>query len=289
MFLYRPCYLHLRVLWAAIWCLSAIHAVAHEASPSDLTSASAQTIETTLASDGIVRDLPLQSGGVQRVLYSAAKRQTKGIVIMFAGGTGELEIGKNGYVKNAKNFVVRSSDLWREKGYGIVLVDALDHQSMRGQRSSAAYAEVTRNIVAFAREQASVPVWVLGTSQGSIAAMNAASHAGRTQIAGLILTESVSIAGGSHETVFDAHPGDVRVPALVVANTDDRCEVALPSMAKEIAQSIRFAPATILTESGGVQHSRDDCASLSPHGYYGIEDKVVGDIVTWMQKTQSQL
>jgi hypothetical protein len=288
-FRHRPCYLRLRLLSAAIGCLPAIHAVAYETSPSDLSSASAQRAETSPASGGTVRDLSLQSGGVQRVLYSAAKRQTKGIVIMFAGGTGELDIDKNGYVKNAKNFVVRSSDLWRERGYGIILVDALDHQSMRGQRSSAAYAEVTGKIVAFAREEASVPVWVLGTSQGSIAAMNAALHAGRTELAGLILTESVSIPGGSHETVFDAHPGDVHVPTLVVANVDDRCKVALPSMAKEIAQSIRHAPATVLTESGGVQHSRDDCASLSPHGYYGIEEKVVGDIVTWMQKTQSQL
>jgi pimeloyl-ACP methyl ester carboxylesterase len=253
-----------------------------------LSSASAQTIEAPLAYDGVVRDIPLQSGGIQRVLYSASKRETKGVVVMFAGGTGELDIDKGGHVKNAKNFVVRSSDLWRERGYGIVLVDALDHQSLRGQRSSAAYAEVTRKVLAFAHEQASVPVWVLGTSQGSIAAMNAASHAGRTQLAGLILTESVSILGGSHETVFDAHPDDVRVPSLVVANVDDQCKVALPSMAREIAGSLRHAPTTVLTESGGVQRSRDDCASLSPHGYYGIEEKVVDDIVAWMQKTQSQ-
>jgi hypothetical protein len=280
--------LHLRILFAAICCLSGNHAVGHEISPHHLSSASVQTTKASLAHDGVVQDLPLQSGAFQRVLYSAAKHEAKGIVIMFAGGTGELDIDNSGHVKNAKNFVVRSSDLWRERGYGIVLVDALDHQSMRGQRRSAAYAEITGKIVAFAHEQASVPIWVLGTSQGSIAAMNAASHAGQTQLAGLILTESVSIPGGSHETVFDAHPDNVRVPALVVANVDDQCKVALPLMAQEIAQSIRHASATVLIERGGVRRSRDECASLSPHGYYGIEEKVVDDIVAWMQKTQSQ-
>jgi len=59
---------------------------------------------------------------------------------------------------------------------------------------------------------------VMGTSQGSIAAMNAAAHDSSGDIVGVILTESVSILGGSRETVFDAHPQDVHVPALVVAN-----------------------------------------------------------------------
>lgn len=122
---------------------------------------------------------------------------------------------------------MRSDDLWLDRGYRIVLVDALDHQSMRGQRSSAEYAEVTKKIIQFAHGQANAPVWVLGTSQGSIAAMNAASHAGGTQLSGLILTESVSILGGSHETVFDAHPDDVRGPSLVRAHHARRPQAQL--------------------------------------------------------------
>jgi hypothetical protein len=288
MFLHRPRCLQLCLSFAAICCLSGTPVFGREIALHHSSAESAQAIEVSSADDGLVEDLPLQGGGFQRVLYSPARRDTKGIIVMFPGGTGEIDIEKSGRVKNAKNFVVRSDDLWRERGYGIVLVDALEHQSMRGQRSSTAYADLTKRIIEFARRQANVPVWVLGTSQGSIAAMNAASHAGVTQIAGLILTESVSILGGSHETVFDAHPEDVHVPSLVVANVDDRCNVAPPSMAQSIAQAIRHAPTTVLTVSGGEQRSRDDCASLSPHGYYGIEEKVVDNIVDWMQKTQNR-
>ena len=288
MFQARPRHLLLRMSLAALCCVSCTHVFAHELVLHRSSPDSAEAMEVSSAGDGVVEDLPLQGGGFQRVMYSAARRETKGIIVMFPGGTGEIDIEKSGRVKNAKNFVVRSDDLWRDRGYGIVLVDALDHQSMRGQRSSAAYAEVTKKIIEFAYRQANVPVWVLGTSQGSIAAMNAASHAGRTQLAGLILTESVSILGGSHETVFDAHPDDVRVPSLVVANEDDRCKVAPPSMAQSIAQSIRRAPTTVMTVSGGEQRTQDDCGSLTPHGYYGIEEKVVNGIVDWMQKTQNR-
>ncbi|SOE94465.1 hypothetical protein SAMN05414139_07290 [Burkholderia sp. D7] len=288
MFQARPRHLLLRMSLAAMCCVSGTHVFAHELALHHSSPDSAQAMEVSSAGYGVVEDLPLQGGGFQRVMYSAARRETKGIIVMFPGGTGEIDIEKSGRVKNAKNFVVRSDDLWRDRGYGIVLVDALDHQSMRGQRSSAAYAEVTKKIIEFARRQANAPVWVLGTSQGSIAAMNAASHAGRTQLAGLILTESVSILGGSHETVFDAHPDDVRVPSLVVANVDDRCKVAPPSMAQSIAQSIRHAPTTVMTVSGGEQRTQDDCGSLTPHGYYGIEEKVVNGIVDWMRKTQNR-
>lgn len=281
-------HLLLRMSLAAICGVSGTHAVGREIGLHHASPGSAQALEVSSTAEGVVEDLPLQGGGFQRVLYTAARHETKGIIVMFPGGTGEIDIEKSGQVKNAKNFVVRSDDLWRDRGYGIVLVDALDHQSMRGQRSSAAYAEVTKKIIEFARRQANVPVWVLGTSQGSIAAMNAASHAGRTPLAGLVLTESVSILGGSHETVFDAHPDDVRVPSLVVANVDDRCKVAPPSMAQSIAQSIRHAPATVLSVSGGTQHTQDECGSLTPHGYYGIEEKVVDGIVDWMQKTQNR-
>ncbi|SAL19373.1 Alpha/beta hydrolase family protein [Caballeronia udeis] len=288
MFEARPHHLLLRMALAAMCCVSGPRVFAHELALHRSSPDSAQAMEVSSTGDGVVEDLPLQGGGFQRVMYSAARRETKGIIVMFPGGTGEIDIEKSGRVKNAKNFVVRSDDLWRDRGYGIVLVDALDHQSMRGQRSSAAYAEVTKKIIEFARRQANAPVWVLGTSQGSIAAVNAASHAGRTQLAGLILTESVSILGGSHETVFDAHPDDVRVPSLVVANVDDRCKVAPPSMAQSIARSIRRAPTTVMTVSGGEQRTQDDCGSLTPHGYYGIEEKVVNGIVDWMQQTQNR-
>ena len=288
MFQPMPYRLLLRMSLAAICCVSATHVFGREIALHHLSPDSAQAVEVSSAGEGVVEDLPLQGGGFQRVLYIAARRETKGIIVMFPGGTGEIDIEKSGEVKNAKNFVVRSDDLWRDRGYGIVLVDALDHQSMRGQRSTTAYADVTKKIIEFAHRQANVPVWVLGTSQGSIAAMNAASHAERTQLAGLILTESVSILGGSHETVFDAHPDNVRVPSLVVANVDDRCKVAPPSMAQSIAQSMRHAPTAVLTVSGGTQRTQDDCGSLTPHGYYGIEEKVVDGIVDWMRKTQDR-
>jgi pimeloyl-ACP methyl ester carboxylesterase len=236
------------------------------------------------ARDTLVRDLPLDGGGYQRVLFYGPKAGMRGIIVMFPGGADEIGIERDGAIRSGDNFVVRTRELWARRDYGVVIVDAIDHRSMRGQRSTAEYAAVTQTILGFAHSLSTVPVWVMGTSQGSIAAMNAAAHAGQSELAGVVLTESVSVVGKSRETVFDAHPQDVRVPTLVVANRDDRCRVAPPSMANEIAHAMRDAPATVLFEQGGVARSSNDCSSRSPHGYWGIDEKVVDDIDQWMQR-----
>lgn len=116
--------------------------------------------------------------------------------------------------------------------------------------------------------------------------MNAAAHAAPASVAGVVLTESVSVLGGSHETVFSADPAAVRIPALIVANQQDRCSVAPPSMARAIAEAMTGTQAALLREDGGEQRVRDDCESLTPHGYAGIEQKVVDDIVQWMESVE---
>jgi hypothetical protein len=39
----------------------------------------------------------------------------------------------------------------------------------------------------------------------------------------------------------------------------------------------------VLYVSGGVNRSRNACGSLTPHGYYGIEEPTVRQIADWMQ------
>jgi hypothetical protein len=205
---------------------------------------------------------------------------------MMPGGSGDVGIERSADLRHADNFVVRTRALWVARGYAVVIPDApLNRENMRGLRSSPAYAALVDALVEFARTKIiEGPVFLLGTSQGSIAAMNGAAHARPGQLAGLVLTESVSRLGGSHETVFDADPAAVRVPALVVANRDDACDVAPPTDAPKIAHSMVNSPGVrVLIVSGGIKHSHEACGSLTPHGYYGIEQQAVSQIADWME------
>jgi pimeloyl-ACP methyl ester carboxylesterase len=244
--------------------------------------ASAQR-EAAAASERVV-NLPLGGGLSQRVLYVAPSRP-RATLVMLPGGTGEVGVRRDGDLRHDDNFVVRTRAAWVARGYAVLIPDTIDQANLRGARSSTAYGRVVDELVAYAHARAAAPVFLLGTSQGTIAAMNAAAHAPPGLIAGLVLTEAVSMPGQlSTETVFDGDPQGVRVPALIVANRDDACNVAPPSMARRIAAAMARSPeARVLMVDGGVQRSHKACGSLSPHGYYGIEEKVVGAIGAWLQ------
>jgi alpha-beta hydrolase superfamily lysophospholipase len=229
-------------------------------------------------------DLPLHDGARQRLLYDTPPNP-KATIVALPGGAGDVGIQRNGDLRHDDNFVVRTRELWTSRGFAVLIPDALDHDNLRGMRRSPAYAALIGDLVQFAHQQSAAPVFLLGTSQGSIAAMNGAAHLTPTQLAGVVLTESVSVLGGSHETVFQADPQHVRVPALVVANRSDRCDVAPPGNAPRIAAAMSASPSVKVIEvSGGIQHSSNACGSLTPHGYYGIETQVVDAIAAWMQQ-----
>lgn len=239
------------------------------------------------ASSGGVEEvvqLPFSDGVQWRILYDAPEHP-RATLVMLSGGTGDIGIEVAGGFRHGNNFVVRTRETWVAKGYAVVIPDAVDHANLRGLRSSPAYGRLVDRLASFARSRAKIPVFLLGTSQGSIAAVSGAVTAPPGLLAGVILTESVSVQGGSGETVFDARPAEVRVPVLIVANTDDRCPVAPPADAPRIAAALRNAPDMSVVEvQGGINADGRPCGSLSPHGYNGIETEVVGRIAAWIDK-----
>ena len=238
---------------------------------------------TPIAGEQVV-DLPLGAGLTQRVLYDAPPHP-RATLVMLPGGSGDVGMRRDGDLRHDDNFVVRTRADWVARGYAVLIPDTVDRANLRGVRSSPAYADLVDGLAAYAHSQARAPVFLLGTSQGTIAATNGAAHARSGLISGVVLTESVSVPGRlSRETVFDADPKDVRVPALVVANLEDACDVAPPSMAPRIAAAMTRSPnVRVLDVRGGVQQSQKACGSLSPHGLYGIEGQVVGAIAGWLR------
>jgi pimeloyl-ACP methyl ester carboxylesterase len=240
--------------------------------------------EQALVAGERVVSLPLGDGLDLRALYDAPPHP-RATLVMLPGGSGDIGIRRDSDLRHNDNFVVRTRAEWLAKGYAVLIPDTIGQANLRGIRSSPEYGRMVDGLAAYAHDQSSLPVFLVGTSQGTIAAMNGAAHAQPGLIAGLVLSESVSVPGRlSAETVFDADPQDVRVPVLVVANHDDACDVAPPEMASRIAASMTRSPSVrVLEVSGGMQRSDRACGSLSPHGYYGIEQEVVDGIAGWLQ------
>ena len=232
-------------------------------------------------------DLPLPSGKKQRILY-VHQASPHGAIVMLPGGTGDLSIDEEGDISHKNNFVVRTQALWLDQGYAVIIPDALDGQNMRGLRSEQEYTQVVATLVKFAHEQTPGPVFLLGTSQGAIAAMNGAAHLAAPDLAGVVLSESVSQRGKNSRETVDASPELVTVPTLIVANRTSKCRLAPAEDAPRIkAAMTRAVEVEILYVQGGNEsHSPDPCSSLSPHGYLGIEPEVVTKIGAWLKAHQ---
>jgi dienelactone hydrolase len=227
-------------------------------------------------------NLKFRNGVRQHVLYLSQAAPVAAIV-MLPGGAGKIGLKADGEIAHGDNFLVRTRDTWARRGYAVIIPDTIDQSSLRGDRSSLQYADIVVQLADFARSQASAPVFLLGTSQGSIAAINGAARAPPNLISGVILTESVSRIGGSGESVFSAAPEQVRVPALIVANKADQCDVAPPDDAPRIAAAMKNSPDVhVEYVDGGKARSPRACGSLTPHGYYGIETEVIDAIAHWI-------
>ena len=96
-------------------------------------------------------------------------------------------------------------------------------------------------------------------------------------------TAEVVNFGRAVETVFDADPGTIAVPALVVSNSGDGCIVSPPGDAPRLLITLTRSPRKelVLVESSQIQS--EPCEALSPHGYLGIEAMVVQRIADWIK------
>lgn len=212
--------------------------------------------------------------GVTEPVYITAVANPKASVLLFPGAGGV-------YAQSRLNFLLRIAPKFTAAGMAVAVFDTpSDHPTGMGPpfRASAQHATDIAAVVDLLKSRAPAPVWLVGTSNGSISAAEGAAIIGPPRVAGLVLTSSVW-QGGMMGTPL----GQIRVPVLVVHNRDDGCRFSpYGEAASMMALMTQARVKELLTVSGGSLRS-DPCQALSPHGYYGIEDKVVPVIVAWIQ------
>jgi hypothetical protein len=226
------------------------------------------------------------SGGSQRVLYIGPATPSA-IVISFTGGDGQLKIAADGKIGQAGNFLVRTRDLWVERGLGVVIPDKpTGYSTLFNRRDTPEYADAVAQLVAFAKSQANVPVWLMGTSQGTNAASNGGAHLTHGEIAGVILTATITRPGGKplfRETVFDNQLGAINVPVLIVSHSGDGSVQTPPGDGDKVKAAVSHSPRSeVILMRGGLPAKSDACEAYSEHGFYGVEAQTVQRIVDWM-------
>jgi len=209
-------------------------------------------------------------------------------VILFAGYGGYLDITQDGIQQPSNNFLVRTRELFANNNFITAVVDVPSDFSgvdgILGWRATETHANDLKKIIADLRKQADVPVWLIGTSRGTISAANAAARLQSNGADGLVLTATVVESGGRNSGyVGDVDLEKIRIPTLIIHHEEDDCIVCdfytaerLPSEIKN-ASRLKFIPV-----KGGLPAKSGSCGPLSEHGFYGIEDKVINAITMFI-------
>ena len=239
------------------------------------------------AADEEVRTIPARPGITESFLLLRPAGAPVASVIIFAGGDGNLAMTADGIAQLQGNFLVRTRMRWVREGF---LVAVLDRPSDRKNglwnfRTTSDHAADVKQAIAAMRELARVPVWLVGTSMGSLSAANAAARLTEGGPDGIVLTSSVTETSKlSYETTRHAGLGDIRVPTLVVHHKDDTCRASPYSGAEDTLKALKRAPVKeLIAFEGGSPAISPPCEAKAPHGYLGIEAQVVSAIGAWIR------
>jgi dienelactone hydrolase len=233
-----------------------------------------------------VVDIPTRPGVTQRFVLLTPENPGAA-VILFAGGHGGLEISARGSFKWGKNnFLVRSRKLFAENGLIVAVIDApSDRQAapyLGRFRQTPEHAADVRALIAWLRQQADIPVWLVGTSRGTqSAAFVATQLVGGGGPDGLVLT-STMLTDNKGRPVPDMDLGKLRTPVLVVHHEQDGCKhctfAKMPRLMDKLTATQRKQ---LITFRGGEDRG-DPCKPFAYHGFNGLEHEVVQRIAEWI-------
>lgn len=233
-----------------------------------------------------VVDLPTRPGVTQRLLLTEVPG-AKAAVVLLAGGHGGLQIQNDGSMRwGAGNFLVRSRALFAQQGVTVAVVDAPSDKQVEphlsGHRQRPDHVADLQAVIAWLRETAKAPVWLVGTSRGTQSAAHVATSLDAPHGPdGVVLTATI-LTDPRGRPVTAMALDRLRVPVLVVHHQQDGCSHCPYSEVPTLMGKLVSAPRSQAIGVTGGTTRGDPCEAASYHGFNGIEAEVVQKTVAWM-------
>lgn len=218
------------------------------------------------------------------------------VLMLFVGGSGKLGLAPGQQNVGSTNFVARTRYHFAAERYVVALVDAasdfLDlgsglsgHRQPQQPEGDKYLLDLTAVMNDLRTRYPALPLWAVGTSRGTIGAAVAAAHV-TPPPDGIVLTSSLTgpSATGDLQTVALEW---ISVPVLLVTHKDDQCPVTKPDDSRNLKHRFTSAPRVkVLIFNGASAALSNACDPLAPHGFFGIEQKVIEAIAKWIKHAE---
>lgn len=236
-----------------------------------------------------VVDIPTRPSTTQRMVVLESDKP-KAAVVLFAGGHGGLQITSSGSFQwGENNFVVRSRQMFADNGLMVAVVDApSDRQNppfLGGFRQKPEHVADIKAVIAWLKQKANIPVWLVGTSRGTQSAAFIA-----TQLApadggaeGIVLTSTI-LTDKKSRPVPKMPLHKIQVPTLVVHHKDDGCGHCKYDDLPQLMDKLTAVPRKELLTFEGGKNKGDPCMAMAYHGFNGVEKEVVTKIAEWITR-----
>ncbi|HXZ49946.1 MAG TPA: hypothetical protein VEG27_13065 [Usitatibacter sp.] len=221
--------------------------------------------------------------GVHVSYWMMARPGASAALVLLPGGAGGIAM--KGGVPTSDNFLVRSRDLFAAAGFDVAIVGKpTDHADLDlAFRASPEHVADLARVVEKVHAATRRPVWLVGTSRGTVSAAAAAIALGPA-IAGVVLTSSITDPG-LPQAVENLDLARIRVPVLVVHHRLDACPGTPPEEAHRIVEGLTAAPEKkLLIVSGGGTPYGPKCEPMHWHGFVGMEQEAVDDIARFVRE-----
>lgn len=220
-------------------------------------------------------------------------------LILLAGGSGYVDLDDKACPHALTgNSLVRAIPIFAAAGFGTALVDApSDYQGedgLGGFRMDPQHADDLGTVIADLRARTHGAVWLVGTSRGTISAVNAASRLARPWAAdGLVLTSALMVGSrGAMKTwvadsVFDLPLEHIHMPTLIVGHAEDKCLRSPANLMGKVSARLYGIRKQEVIVSGGPGfpgfESLNACIARAPHGFIEQESEVVMGIARFIR------
>lgn len=223
--------------------------------------------------------------GVSVPVYAYWQDSAVATVILYSGGGGGYgRIGEDGWPAGG-NFLIRTGKNWASYPFNVIMVgrptDGID-LSFGGTRAGDLHGADNVALLRAIKKKSDRPIWLVGTSMGTISAAAATIRDTDKLVAGLVLTSSIlayKIAGAVPRLDLAA----IRVPTLVVHHADDACWACPPRELDNLTGALKSTSVkkTVLVQ-GGSGSTGDPCEPMHHHGFIGRQEEVVDQIANWI-------
>ncbi len=198
-----------------------------------------------------------------RVALLAPDTPPKGVLVVFPGAEGAGSFGvREGAIRLGGNFLVRTAPKFVHRGFAVAIVDVPSDRA-RGMsddfRMSPAHAQDIARLVGALAGRGLEPIYLVGTSRGTVSVAYLGTVLTDPRIKGLALTSSMRSIGPLPLSKISA-------PVLVVHHRDDACRATPYEAAARLPSLLSGSPRVTF---------------VTVHGYIGVELPVVQVIVDW--------